>query len=418
LHHYQIVLYRIAKQVSAETRSTIHIRSVFERHETELIQLYTQANGCVGLKETNFFNALYTNLDASSADLLRQRLTEAGIEVSESTVNPVRDAFITQTPVSTYQTLMQIPRVWELGGGKGEKADCTLLEFSFRQDRSNRPNQPELTRPASAILPDDRRTQANWDRIRHQVSNAVYGDENHADATLSILTASHTHTSRWDSYKGIVPHVNLQTLVSFRQIDPTDTTSMPSYQPEIALLKASLYARRNSILLLELQINNGQPAETNRVLFWLIYMAVNCLGITVIEPAGNDTQNIGPRLTLDSGAILAGAATQSGRRYICQHNHAIGHQSRFVFAPIPVSVFNETVPYAGTSAASAIIAGVACQIQSVYFEKCEKYLKPLDLRERLCDPNTKAADVYRGREKIGIIPNVKLIVDKLIVDRI
>ena len=415
----------VVSGVSAQTGTTITLRFVFEQHETDLLQLYSRATGCLRLKDINFFNTFYAWLDDATADLLRKKLVDMGVSATESTPQSFR---VDTTPHSilpvlppTYLTQLAINQVWAMPGGNGQYAKCVLTEYSFRKDRSG---QPELALPTtvSTTPTDDRRTQAQWDRIRNQATPALQSTDAHSDHTLSVLTASHTYPlyPSSDRFRGIVPNVTLQQLVSVYQLVPNlNIPGRAPYHPEIALLKAILWAEQGAILLIEYELNDHKPLETDYLTFWLMYLASACFGITVVEPAGNGTLNIDtPSLydsalvsggvCLDSGAILVGAADATNQTLF---NFTIRQTNRFVYAPVPVNVFpvfrgNIYESFDGTSAASAIIAGIACQIQSVYFARYGRYLRPSELRTHLCN-STTSSQVVRPA---GYVPDVAKIV--------
>ncbi|MVM40296.1 S8 family serine peptidase [Spirosoma sp. HMF3257] len=83
--------------------------------------------------------------------------------------------------------------------------------------------------------------------------------------------------------------------------------------------------------------------------------------------------------------------------------------NRFVYAPVPVNVFPSlsggSTKFEGTSAASAIIAGMACQLQSLYIDKYRTYLKPDALRSLLCNSHATSVFLESG-STAGFIPNV------------
>jgi hypothetical protein len=423
------MLERVLTDLLGHSPVSLTLRAVFEQHESQLLELYDRADGCVTLRDINFFNALYVYLDPATAAILRQKVADAnlGVTVTESTPVPFASPAAT-VPVAVpihYQSLMGIPSVWAKPGGTGTNANAVVAEVGFRTDRSTvRKQQPELCVPISIVPPppparDDRRTQAVWNTMIDQAGTGSTGGESHSDHTLSVLLASHSYHSRREDYKGIIPDIPSLKLVSFRQI----ITNPPTNHEEIGVLKAISYAQKGTVLLIELQMDY-KPIEIGPLFFWLIYIATHCFGITVIEPVGNANLDIdmlypATPTTLphhDSGAILVGAAeleSESGS-YKSIHNYSLTQKDRFTFAPVPVPVFDSLGnSYGGTSAASAVIAGVACQIQSIYFAKYGRYLTPPEMRTKLCNNRLASCNVVKlGTTTIlGYIPDVSKIVD-------
>ncbi|WP_157603405.1 hypothetical protein [Spirosoma telluris] len=326
----------VVHEVSTDTSTDITLRSVFEGHEANLLALYNRTTSCTSLEDINLFNAFYVYLNSDTAALLQKKLIENNIVVTQSTPLPPRISNsqaktpVVRAPLDALKTT-GVTAVWDKAGGKGENAKCLLVEFAFTIDRTR---QTELCISGSTSPADDRRTQSVWNTILDQVPSSVgsYGFEPHSDHTLSVLVASHYFpTGNPTQYQGIVPKTTLQGLMSVYQSVPSDSSSS-HYHPEIAILKAILKADPGAILLLEYDVSfNGirnLPIEVEYLSFWLLYIATHCFDITVIEPAGNGSYNIGDisyydsRLgSKDSGAVLVGATKEVLTKYVKTYNY-------------------------------------------------------------------------------------------------
>lgn len=203
------------------------------------------------------------------------------------------------------------------------------------------------------------------------------------------------------------------------------------------------------VLLIESQMSTGldlnggpatvdivSPIEVQALERDAIQLAVS-RGVVVIEPAGNggadlddDTQfwggifKVGHAEFEDSGAIMVGGSappnhnqrfgtlgdgTNYGSRVNCfawgANVHTCGRAPPAVDREGYIGVFN------GTSAASAIIAGVAVLVQSAYkAANGGAVLSPLHLRAILCDPTLGLDRTNLG---IGVMPDLRRILPSL-----
>jgi hypothetical protein len=243
----------------------------------------------------------------------------------------------------------------------------------------------------------------------------------------------------------------------------------------LALMQAILELRFGDVLLLEVEANSSdapRPVEVETIVFELLQLAT-ALGIVVIEPAGNggkalDGVTVGiaestrsldrksPNFQ-DSGAVIVGGSSpevdvvsqkikhpkhlqsNSGNRVDC-FSWARGvlttrHSS--VFPPMrfwggllairdSLSAGNVPVPpdnldlvsicrqFEGTSAASAILAGVAICVQSLSQANLGFRLSPWQLRLLLSDPENGTLAESSGNDSIGVMPDLRRIVDNVL----
>jgi hypothetical protein len=215
---------------------------------------------------------------------------------------------------------------------------------------------------------------------------------------------------------GIAPHVDTVETVSYWHQNTPEKRAA-------AITFAAHRLRAGDVLLLEIQLNETgfPPAEACRAEFAAIHTAV-AADIIVIEAAGDGSTNLdsyraaGRRVLdprhpdfKDSGAIMVGAAdsktlaplsaTNFGRRVDC-----------FAWGS---GVVTPTAT-AETSAASAIVAGAALSVQGVARQRKPRgYLKPRELRSLFRDRALNTSSLKGTSKHIGVMPNVKKIVESL-----
>lgn len=262
---------------------------------------------------------------------------------------------------------------------------------------------------------------------------------------------------------GIAPAATGRAVSQWRNRTVNGTTLL-TYDTASAVLAAAQVMNRGDILLLEAQRgaggtvtdSNGNvvyadylPVETEDLVFDAIRTVVD-LGITVIEAAGNGRHTLNAagvsfRLGIDldswtdsagnlplnresdqfrdSGAIMVGAgasAAPHGRLEFSNHGTRIdcygwGENVYTLGYGMGVETKRETFGFGGTSSASPIVAGAALLIQSWIRSWGKGYspYDPAELRSLLSDPaiNTQSADP--GSDRIGVMPNLRGIIEPL-----
>ena len=196
---------------------------------------------------------------------------------------------------------------------------------------------------------------------------------------------------------------------------------------------------------MEATIENSLPCEKDDLTFKTITTAVS-KGVVVIEAAGNvfedfdtysdeqDRQIFNPNSPhfRDSGAILVGASTSDpsharwedtannpptfgsnfGKRIDC---NAWGENVFTTTSNEPASIDLYTDSFGGTSAATAIIAGVALCVQGMAEAgRVGRRFKPSELRDILRDPVNGTKSKSRT-DQIGAMPDLKRIIDNGVV---
>ena len=209
----------------------------------------------------------------------------------------------------------------------------------------------------------------------------------HGASVLSILAATGDR-----GFRSLIPEAKIW-LASHRYTDDPPVVSPLAY----ALLKAIVHLEHTrpehaaDIILLEAQTKKYQPVEFIPHIGKLIELAT-ALGITVVEPTGNDEKNgyggALPENYADAGAILVTgfdprtgdrmAACWRGPRVDC-FMPGVGV---ITIDPSKKSGYSASALTA-SSAAAALVAGIVGVFQSAHVHKYGRPMRPLELRERI-----------------------------------
>ncbi|MEZ0610191.1 hypothetical protein ACAW74_16865 [Fibrella sp. WM1] len=430
-------LYTVAKETSSQRPNDYHVvyRAVFDSVSADVNTFIERlsTSSCTALPNPlpNLFNRLYVYLSADEQEKFISRLlqeTNGQVEAYVSTAQLVDGGGVDtpDTPIDSYQARMNLPEGWNRAsqGGLGTAANCFLIEDAW-DVTDNVSDTFRYEFPSYVRLKQARNN--GRESLSIMPPNPLATGE-HGRKTLSVLLASHQVVIAPDR-KGIVPDLTIRRLISgyVDEAQPSGpTTHSQGCIPEAALLKAIAQAANGDIILIEYELTESYsplPLEVNPDVFLLMRIASNCLGISVIEPAGNriSCRNLDkvtrfePDRNLDSGAILAGVSTyiQANQRNISPR--AV-EQHRMCFVPVPIQTVGRQMFYKQTSAAAAVIAGVACMIQSLHKTVTGQPLSPLELRKLLCDPENGTPAItglQSAGQNVGSIPDVKRIIQTL-----
>ncbi|MEZ0541654.1 hypothetical protein [Fibrella arboris] len=441
-----LTLYDAAKHTSM--KGQVVIRALFDGATYEVTELAERLSGCNALQPAlpNLFTYLSTYLTPEQQAILVDKLEGTGMLVYELTPELANISVSARVEPVDYQQLMHVPVGHSVPGGMGENAHCLIVEDAWKRDYDE--------------LPANIRANTVADGSARLIDGPLdgYGDRFHGARNLGVLLASHTFEpgntrgSEYFSYdcKGIVPNLTIRRLVSGwvarvpTNPDVSQSASSGGYEqhPEVALLKAMVQGEKGDVILLEYQWESDHtPLECSELVFALIRAATTCLEMTVIEPAGNaqlDLDSLASFSGKDSGAILVGAFSSSLKEiapnkkvldlpenWTSAYNYSKQaiQEKRMCFAPMPIltivpNQFSANNPideseYRGTSAATAIIAGIACMLQSIYrtHHPDQPGIRPDTLRELLCNPTNSVRNPVSGQMVEvggvqGVVPDV------------
>lgn len=251
------------------------------------------------------------------------------------------------------------------------------------------------------------------------------GFEAHGTRALGVVAAQ-------PSAKGVIGITpNLQRIAcvgQLRRAGPDDLID-PVNDIVGAIAIAGAGMQRGDVLLLEAQTEFGGlvnvPVESEPFTRDAISL-VTSAGFVVIEAAGNGAVNIDPLLTaIDSGAILVGAGDPTSRARTTHSNYgsrvhcyAWGEQ----VVTTDYHIFNKVdaytmpcgfgVPFAGTSSASAIVAGAALAVQGMAQATRGCRLRPDAVRTILSDAANGTASAAGAQ--IGVMPDLRKIITRVI----
>ncbi|WP_428660715.1 hypothetical protein [Runella sp.] len=206
---------------------------------------------------------------------------------------------------------------------------------------------------------------------------------NHSDKTLGVFWAAQSNPYCCTGCSnGIAPKGKLRTFFCTNDIDCNPSSSDSNFSISRALLRTLLLSQAGDILLFEFDDSNN-IIESQPQIQELIQIATGCLGIIVIEPAGNGDRPI--NIATDSGAIVVGAAYKDGtNNYFIfpgtNYGNRVDVYSLTNFKSI-VTKQGVCQRYSCTSGAAAVIAAMAVSFQSQYFKRKQKYLTPFQMRD-------------------------------------
>jgi hypothetical protein len=262
------------------------------------------------------------------------------------------------------------------------------------------------------------------------------GDLNHGTAVLGIVVAQDNGRGAL----GIAPDLAYVGAISMREVGG-------GFNLANAIVRAASGLRFGDVLLIEVQApgtpgRDWVPVEVDPSVFDAIRFA-SAMGVVVIEPAGNSGQGLDDLFDQDSGSILVGGGkfdSSEWRRDETSNWAArvdcfswassilttYDHQTYALRRAGPNSAWGGVLvidslaqagdtycDFSGTSGASAILAGVALSVQGMVQENLKFRLSPWQLRLMLRDPANGTPSADPSRDNIGVMPDLKKIVDVL-----
>lgn len=287
---------------------------------------------------------------------------------------------------------------WHIPGGAGDGIRVADIENGWRLDH-------------------DELIAANIRRL------SVFGSAtvDHGTAMAGIVVGSDNGVGT----VGIVPNAALDLITADRGLGPPGNVAA-------AILVAAARLWAGDVLLLELgaTFNSADRGDVFREVSraeQAAMLVATLRGITVIEPAGNGGVDLdavpafahtrpGSPTFVDSGAVVVGAGSQFGpqldqwRRTFSSFGSRVDCFANGTVVRGPSSAAtNAYQDLAGTSPASAIIAGVVASLQGMTRAANGTALAPADVRRllRSATLGTLPADPFGSR--IGTMPNLRLI---------
>jgi hypothetical protein len=226
-------------------------------------------------------------------------------------------------------------------------------------------------------------------RFRGREENLGFGSSmEHSTSTFGVLFAKDDTT--FDCCVGVSREANLRKIV-YTFIEGCGKTDAKATSHG-ALLKAINKSAQGDIMLLEYSLGS-LPLELDLIDAKLILACTNILGVTVIEPIGN--QDRGQNITslkpygfVYEGILVSSATTPTGssvRYYVKspEANYSNNNTDIDCFGLDEILTTNPRNSYAKyglTSAAAAQIAGLALDIQGYCFSKTGCYLTPQEMK--------------------------------------
>jgi hypothetical protein len=264
-------------------------------------------------------------------------------------------------------------------------------------------------------------------QIIHGINKTGLDAIDHGTAVLGIVVGVDNKVGGI----GIAPNAETKVASIF--------TTATNWSTSDAILKAISTLKFGDMLLLELSTPKYFPIETYLGLFDTIRLGT-ALGIVIIEPAGNGSEDLDTykdltgKFTLnrahqdfkDSGTIMvaavksykiphepykgiAGVGTNTGSRIDC---YAWGTHIDTCWCDSLGTKSLYKTDFGGTSGASAIIAGAALIVQGIAEAKLKYRFSGWQLRKILSEPTngTSPATPMLGSYGLGIMPDLKKII--------
>ncbi|QHZ50946.1 putative mucin/carbohydrate-binding domain-containing protein [Paenibacillus larvae] len=221
---------------------------------------------------------------------------------------------------------------------------------------------------------------------------------------------------------------------------PKAQAKVHSWYPRVAaaIIDTVLMMKPGDVLLLEGEYNrNGSvPIEVGPAEFDAIKYATN-KGITVVEAGANGAINLDTYKNedgkyifnrkspdfKDSGAIMVGAGSSTVPHKRLGFSNYGSRIDVYAWGNNVTTTYSNnndpsiknlyTNSFNGTSSASPIIAGAAVNLQGIAKANLGKPFTPKEVRDLLSDPSTGTPSNNPSSDKIGVMSDLKLILNKL-----
>ncbi|MDT3497400.1 S8 family serine peptidase, partial [Bacillus toyonensis] len=338
----------------------------------------------------------------------KQILTPPEIQLPDLSVNPYDDPrFKNQGYLEAAPKGINASHAWSIKGGDGKGTTFVDMEYGWLLNHEDLVNK----------------------NIKLMSGQNISQHRAHGTSVLGIVSSEDNQIGNI----GIAPKANVKVISQIRDNGIYNTAD--------AILSAVHNLQAGDILLLEAQASYdgyGEkylPVEVHPDIFDAIRVGTD-KGIIIIEAGANGSNDLdnfkdrnGKKILnrnspefKDSGAIMVGAGSSTvphKRLWFSNYGSRLdvygwGENVDTTSANPSQNTTNlYTSTFSGTSSASPIIAGAATSIQGIAKEHRGLPYTPAELRNILSNPNTGTKSQDPWNDRIGVLPDLKSILDNL-----
>ncbi|WP_144502226.1 putative mucin/carbohydrate-binding domain-containing protein [Bacillus thuringiensis] len=338
----------------------------------------------------------------------KQILTPPEIQLPNLSVNPYDDPrFKNQGYLEAAPKGINASHAWSIKGGDGKDTTFVDMEYGWLLNHEDLVNK----------------------NIKLMSGQNISQHRAHGTSVLGIVASEDNQIGNI----GIAPKANVKVISQIRDNGIYNTAD--------AILSAVHNLQAGDILLLEAQASyDGYgdkylPVEVHPDIFDAIRVGAD-KGIIIIEAGANGSNDLdnfkdrnGKKILnrnspdfKDSGAIMVGAGSSTvphKRLWFSNYGSRLdvygwGENVDTTSANPSQNTTNlYTSTFSGTSSASPIIAGAATSIQGIAKEHRGSPYTPAELRNILSNPNTGTKSQDPWNDRIGVLPDLKSILDNL-----
>ncbi|WP_144609851.1 putative mucin/carbohydrate-binding domain-containing protein [Bacillus cereus] len=338
----------------------------------------------------------------------KQILPPPEIQLPNLSVNPYDDPrFKNQGYLEAAPKGINAPHAWSIKGGDGKDTTFVDMEYGWLLNHEDLVNK----------------------NIKLMSGQNISQHRAHGTSVLGIVSSEDNQIGNI----GIAPKANVKVISQIRDNGIYNTAD--------AILSAVHNLQAGDILLLEAQASyDGYgdkylPVEVHPDIFDAIRVGAD-KGIIIIEAGANGSNDLdnfkdrnGKKILnrnspdfKDSGAIMVGAGSSTvphKRLWFSNYGSRLdvygwGENVDTTSANPSQNTTNlYTSTFSGTSSASPIIAGAATSIQGIAKEHRGYPYTPAELRNILSNPNTGTQSQDPRNDRIGVLPDLKSILDNL-----
>ncbi|MGE6680260.1 putative mucin/carbohydrate-binding domain-containing protein, partial [Bacillus thuringiensis] len=339
----------------------------------------------------------------------KQILTPPEIQqLPDLSVNPYDDPrFQNQGYLEAAPKGINASHAWSIKGGDGKGTTFVDMEYGWLLNHEDLANK----------------------NIKLMSGQNISQHRAHGTSVLGIVSSEDNQIGNI----GIAPSANVKVISQIRDNGIYNTAD--------AILSAVHNLQAGDILLLEAQASyDGYgdkylPVEVHPDIFDAIRVGAD-KGIIIIEAGANGSNDLdnfkdrnGKKILnrnspdfKDSGAIMVGAGSSTvphKRLWFSNYGSRLdvygwGENVDTTSANPSQNTTNlYTSTFSGTSSASPIIAGAATSIQGIAKEHRGSPYTPAELRNILSNPNTGTKSQDPWNDRIGVLPDLKSILDNL-----